>query len=266
MTPEQQAAQRGRDKIAAARKEELAREVPTLTLMLPPNAPPGTRVLRDGVELSAPSLGIALPVDPGEHTVETQAPGGPPTGTRITLRRGEALRLELKVRPKPEAAAAPPVAPPAAAAPVAAPAARPAAASRRPVPGPSPEPAPEEEDRGGGRRVAGYIVGGLGVAGIVAGGITGGLVLARKQTVDDHCDSSGAVRECDREGLDAAEQAQTLGLVSTIAFGAGAAGLAAGVVLILTAPSSTDHARKGPQLTAQVSERGGVLVNLQGVW
>src|SRR5262249_25073794 len=74
-----------RSKAAKAQKEALAPQIPELTLVLPSGAPPGTRVTRNGVELSAASLGMALPVDPGEQVVQVQRPGGPIVENRITL-------------------------------------------------------------------------------------------------------------------------------------------------------------------------------------
>ena len=53
----------------AARRAELA-------LALPPSAPAGTTVTRDGVPLGAPSLGVPSPVDPGEHVIVARTPDG----------------------------------------------------------------------------------------------------------------------------------------------------------------------------------------------
>jgi hypothetical protein len=58
-------------KVARARREALLREVPELTLMLPPGAPAGTVVTRDGAVISDAALGLALPLDPGEHVLTT---------------------------------------------------------------------------------------------------------------------------------------------------------------------------------------------------
>ncbi len=76
MTPEEQAKQQGRDQHAAEQRDKLAPSVATLSLKLPDGAPPGTEVKRDGVVLANVSLGLALPVDSGPHTVTVQPPGG----------------------------------------------------------------------------------------------------------------------------------------------------------------------------------------------
>ena len=60
-----QAVQRERSDIAHHQRAALADRVPTLALVLPPSAPAGVVVRRGGVALGAPSIGVALPVDPG---------------------------------------------------------------------------------------------------------------------------------------------------------------------------------------------------------
>jgi hypothetical protein len=73
------------------------------------------------------------------------------------------------------------------------------------------------------------------VAGLAVGTGFGIDTLVKAGQVEEHCDGAG----CDREGLDLNERAYTSAAVSTIAFGIGLAGIAAGVVLIVTAPSNT---------------------------
>jgi hypothetical protein len=121
LPPSQKAKHATRAKEAQAQRAALAPEVPELTLVLPATAPPGTRVVQDSVELSSTSLGIGLPLDPGEHMVTTQAPGGPVKEHPVTIQKGEKRRLELTVvdpalepKPPPVAAPAPPPEPPSA--------------------------------------------------------------------------------------------------------------------------------------------------------
>lgn len=203
MAPDQQETQKTRETVARAQLKELAPQVPRLTLTLPATAPKGTRVKRDGVPLDALSLGVAVAVDPGEHTVTTQAPGALPSEQKISLAPGDTKQLVLEVRlPARERSAKPP-------------------------------------SGGSALRIAGFSVGGLGIAGIAAGAVTGGLALAAKGTVDEHCKDTGAndTYSCNREGKDAADRLQTLGFVSTTAFGVGLGSLALGAVLLVVAPS-----------------------------
>jgi hypothetical protein len=96
--------------------------------------------------------------------------------------------------------------------------------------------------------------------GIVAGSITGVMVLGKKSTIEDNCTGT----RCNAEGKDAAEGAQSLGLVSTIGFGVGIAGLATAAVLLLTDSKSTPAARSWTPLIAD--RNGGVVVGLARAW
>jgi hypothetical protein len=114
LPPNQKMKHTDRAKEAKERRDLLAPEVPELTLVLPENVPPGTRVVQDSIELSAASIGIGLPIDPGEHWVSTQVPGGPVKEHRLTILKGERRRLELTIEEPPRApVAVPPPAPPA---------------------------------------------------------------------------------------------------------------------------------------------------------
>ena len=216
--------QRGRDKIAKKWREQIDKDVPRLTIMLPEDAPEGTVVKMDGAELGAPSLGIGLPVDPGERVLTTQAPGGELNEQRVTIAKKEGKSIELVVKPAPAE-------PEAEAEPVASP----------PPPAPDPTPAPDDapQDDGGsslpGNKTLGYIAGGVGLVGAVVGTIAGAVVFGKKGTINDHCGIGGDETACDREGKEAADSAQTFGLISTIGFGAAIVGFGAGTVLVLTA-------------------------------
>jgi hypothetical protein len=95
LSPERRARQGDREKVARAQKATLGAVVPELTLVLPPNAPQGVTVTRDGVVVDRPELGIPIRVDPGDHVIVTRAPGRPASTVSISLaareRRGIAL-------------------------------------------------------------------------------------------------------------------------------------------------------------------------------
>jgi hypothetical protein len=153
LPPADQARHRDREKTARSQLDRLRAQVPLLTVVVPASAPKGTVVKRDGVVLGEVSFGTGLPVDPGEHVLATQAPGGPYHEERVTLSRGERKRVEVVVV-----------------------AARPGASSSR-APGASQSPtrvsspptsggAPQQPDR-----TWAYVAGGVGVAGILTGAI-----------------------------------------------------------------------------------------------
>jgi hypothetical protein len=201
-------------KIARAQIDKLRPTVPSLTLTLPASAPRDARVRRDGTELSAAALGVALPVDPGEHVVIVDAPGRRPSEQRFTLERGQQKTVELTLGGAASGEPTPP-------------------AGTKTAPPPADTPAPRN---GQAQRVAGFAVGGVGGALLLVGGITGGLTLAKKGTINAHCNGTS----CDHDGKVAADSARTTGLVSTIGFAAGGAALVTGVVLLLTAPKKTE--------------------------
>ncbi|KYG02810.1 hypothetical protein BE21_54305 [Sorangium cellulosum] len=258
MTPAQVARQGERPKLARQRREELAPRVPKLALSLPPGAPAGTVVRRDGDALGDIQLGIALPVDPGEHRVSIQAPGGPLQEQRITIAAGETkeLTLELKETPAPAASAPPPASP------------QPAAPELVPAPASA---GPDRPAGPGGRRTAMYVASGLGAAGLVLGGVTGALVLGKKGTIDEHCGSgiqTADPKACDTTGSDAGISAITLASVSTIGFAVGLAGLGTAAVLYLTEAKPTTPAASASSrwISAGVLEAGpeGAVVGARG--
>ncbi|WP_437275394.1 hypothetical protein WME90_29575 [Sorangium sp. So ce375] len=230
LTPAEQARQGIRPSLSKQELERLAPRVPKLALSLPPGATAGTVVTRDGVELGEAALGLALPVDPGEHRISIQTPGSPVREQRITIAEGETKQLTLGLSETP--APAPPRPPP-----------------PSPLPaGPEAAPAPAGPDTPagpGGRRTAMVVAGGLGAAGLALGGITGALVLGKKGTIDEHCGSgihAADPKACDTTGRDAGNSANTLATVSTIGFAVGLAGAGTALVLFLTEPKTAPQA------------------------
>ncbi len=193
--------------IAKGQKKTLAPDVPTLTITVPKDAPPDLRVTRDGTEMASASLGVALPVDPGEHVIVTTVGAGPKREQRVTVEKREKKSLEVQWNS------------PSAGAPTGT-----ATASAPPDgalnTGPS------------GQRIGAYVAGGVGLAGLVLGGVTGGLALGDKGTVDANCPN----KVCDDAGSKALESGRTMGLLSTVGFAVGAAGVAGAVILFLTEP------------------------------
>ncbi|WP_437902987.1 hypothetical protein WME95_31075 [Sorangium sp. So ce327] len=222
MTPAEQARQGQRPKLAMEERDRLSPQIPRLALSLPPGAPAGTVVRRDGSVLGEAALGVALPVDPGDHRVSIQAPGAPVREQHVTIAAGETKELTLALKDAPAAQA-------------------PAPPPRSPAPAIVPAPAPASPEVPAGRRTALYLTGGLGAAGLVLGGITGALVLGEKGTIDEHCGSGIEATDpkaCDTTGRDAGNSANTLATVSTIGFAVGLAGVGAALVLYLTEPKT----------------------------
>lgn len=80
---------------ALARAAELEKKIARLVLEPARDAPANLVVKRDGITLVAASLGVALPVDPGPHTIVVSAPGREPRRFDIELAQGERRRLAI---------------------------------------------------------------------------------------------------------------------------------------------------------------------------
>jgi hypothetical protein len=250
LTGEQQKRHKARADIARAQLAKLKPTVPTLTLVLPADAPPGTFVTRNGEELKGAALGLPLPVDPGQYVIVTHVPGGAEHETKVSIQLGEAKRVPLEAT-KSATLPAPPV------------------ASTAPLePAPSADSQAEAERgqaHGNGRKTAAYVAGGVGVAGIVVGSVTGILVFSKKHTVTGNC--TGA--SCSETGLDAANSGKTLATISDVGFGVGIAGLALGTILWLSGGSesaSAEHARTTSFQPMLVGTNGGFAAGLLRRW
>ncbi len=186
--------------IAVARAAKLERRVPKLTVKLAAGAPAGAVVTRDGNELGAASLGVALPVDPGEHALEVRAPGHATGTVKVTLAEGAARTVDVAAGPPDTAAAS------------------------------SPEQPPVSKS---GKRTAGWVALGAGGVAFTVGAVAGLMVLGKKSTVDDNCDAD---KRCNQKGADAAASGRTLGTVSGVGLALGAVGLGLGGYLLATTP------------------------------
>ena len=220
LSADQQTRHHARVVTATAQITKLKPSVPQLTLVLPANAPTGTTVSRDGVQLQGAALGLALPVDPGEHVILTRAPGGEDTSVSVSIAAGQSKRVELEVK-----------------AVVAAPVAAPATPSE---PAASPPSSAAEPQRSS--KTPAYVIGGIGIAGIAVGSVAGILVFSKKSTVSSQCQD----HTCDDAGVSAANSGKTLALVSDIGFGVGIAGLATSAILLLTQPKTEASAQAHP--------------------
>ncbi|AUX38749.1 hypothetical protein SOCE26_001270 [Sorangium cellulosum] len=218
--------QHERYRLSLEQRDALAPLVPHVTLSLPSGAPAGTVVRHDGITLERPSLGVALPVDPGEHVVTTQAPRGPVHEVKFTIEASESRTIHLEVKPPVEEP--PPVRSqgPSVKQGVVPPGDR--------VAGPAPAPPAAGP---GGRRAVTYVTGGLAVSGLVLGSVTGWMALSESSRAATECSNIGPdVAECSPLGKAAGDRAKHLGLMSTIGFGAGGVLAGAAVLLLLTEP------------------------------
>ncbi len=209
---------------AAALAEALEPRLSRMAIAVPPgSAAPGLEIRRNGVLLLPSQWGQALPVDPGTHTIEAQAPGRKRWSVvRVVPPDGAGVVIELPLlaqEPPPRALADAPRGPRTQASPV------------LPL-----------DDRGGdvgagrAQRVIALATGGAGLVVLGLGAVFGAEAIARRDASNQgHCDARS---RCDAVGVALREDAQKAGTASTIAFSTGTAALLAAGLLLWTAPPS----------------------------
>ncbi len=228
---DKQARQAERMQVASEQYAVLEPQIPTLTILLPRDAPADVAVELDGQELAPNLISVAHRLDPGIHDVIIRRPTGESRAYRENLAKGNRriLRVELPASDTP-----PVVAPP--------------------------------DDSLGPMRVAALVTGGVGVAALIVGSITGGMALGETDAIDSNCVDT----QCNQTGLDAAEGAQTLATVSTVGFVIGGLGLATGAVLWFTAPGdSPADEDSGPSTRAAIGATfgpAGATLGLRVPW
>jgi hypothetical protein len=205
---------------AQRRADELEPTLSRLTVMLDAAAAPiaGLVVKRDGLAVGPGSLGVAVPIDPGEHAIEATAPARRPWSTRVVLVAG-GPRATVVVPSLPEAI------------PTQDTAARPLSSS--PL------------------RSIGLIASGAGAGAL---GLSGYFAL---QAVDKNNQSKADCTgdACGTAGKQARYDALSAGNTATIAFVAGSALLACGVALFVIDVIGK-HRQDGPSLVASASVDG----------
>jgi hypothetical protein len=215
-----------REKVASDRAANLEKRLSRLQVVVSTAARTSDlEIKRDGVVIGNAELGLAVPVDPGTHTIAAAAPGRKPWSTTVTIATTPGTT------------------------PVPIPVLEPQEGETTPGPGGE---TPAESSPGSTQRVLGLVVGGVGLAAI---GVGAYFSLDAKSTYDDsnangHC----ADNRCDATGLSLRDDAKSQALVATIAMGAGAAALATGAILFFTAPK-----RQPVAISPAIGPRGAGL-------
>jgi hypothetical protein len=198
--------------------------IAALTISLAKAAPPDLHLMVDGQAVPATLIDTELPADPGEHTIEANAPGYLKATAHVTLSSADKKTVSLKLETDPNA----PVVAPHASETVAAGAARPEQGTARPATEESN--APPAASHAAPNHAAAYVAWGMGVVGVGVGSAFGLIAMKDKHDIVAHCGSNSCTPESS-ESLDSAKRA---GNISTIAFGVGGVGLALGTVLYFT--------------------------------
>lgn len=245
-----------RERKAHARAVALEGKLHRLSITLLPGADvPGFEVKRDGAAVPKATFGTALPLDPGEHTVEATAPGKKPWSTKLRVDATNTASISLVVPVLEDAPAAPPPVEPTSTRPVTAPAPRLIDEPGRPAPRAEAPPPIVRETTSPARVVGGVLVGvGLGVTAVA--GILGTLALVKNTDSKPDCHVNNW---CTPAGTDARNTALSLATDSTITLIAGATAFTTGIVLLVAtkAPPSSEKQvfQVGPMMGAG---RGGL--------
>ncbi len=186
---------------------EIKPKVPNLRIVLKADSPAGTVVTYDNAELEPTMIGTDMPVDPGKHVVVVEAPGLPNRQYDVVMEEGK--RQTLQVEPGSPNSSAPAV---------------------------------SKDSSRNTKRTVGFVVGGVGVAGLITGAITGGLALSDHTAAEKACPTR---KGCSPEAIDIASRGQTLSIVNTVALALGVVGVGVSIPLILTSGKGKETSSVG---------------------
>ncbi len=191
----------------------------------------GLSIALDGVELKSALLGVATPIDPGEHKLTATPSHGSPVVVAFSIAEKQQKRVEIDI---PLATAESPV-------PVA------GTASKLPAPMAIAQ-SGEQADKPARswQRPAAMISAGVGVAGVATGVIAGLVASGKYSKAEAACPHRMCVDGS--AGWDAVQSFRSLRTLSTVGYVVGGVGLAAGVTFFLTAPSARSQSSPSARL------------------
>jgi hypothetical protein len=195
--------------------------------------PTGLAVTLDGARLEERELGSPIVVEPGAHRIEGSAPGMAPASRDVNVEAGESkttiLTLKkLEVGPPPTG----------------------------PDQTVNVDTAPS---RGFPLRTAGFVAGGVGVAGLTVFTIAGLMAKGTFNRMSDVCGASGCSQPAQLEDLDKGRSQQTVANVGLVV---GLIGLSAGATLVIL--GGRGHAQDPAATVAVTGTPGGGAISYMG--
>jgi tetratricopeptide (TPR) repeat protein len=219
----------------------------------------GTEIKRDGAAVGRGEWGVAIPVDPGAHTIEAAAPRRKPWSTTVEVAKGASVAVAvppLEVQPDaPGPVATGPGASPATEAPASGTGAAPGATTGTTTAAQDVPPSHE----GNTQRTIALITLSAGIVGAAVGTV---FVVDAKSKYDDslqYCPKTD--NACTPQGVSLRDDARAAGNAATVGYAVGITALAAGAILYFTAPKS--HEARQARMSV-VPTWGGALV--RGIW
>jgi len=210
MPAAQQAPQAERLAIAKQERASLEAVVPRVTIHVPDSAPLGTSVRCDNKVIADPALAGGLALDPGDHTIGTEAPDGRTGSLKISLEAGDRRSL---VAPTPTSSGS-----------LAAPAK---------VLGTTAPPAASHASR----HLWIYGAGAAAGLGLLVAGAAGALALSNASTANGGCNEAGVCAS--QQAADAGNSAHAAANVATTALAFAAVGFAVAAVLWISEPTAS---------------------------
>lgn len=217
-----------REAIAKEHLASLGAKVPQLVI----TGADGATVTIDGQPVSPPFSGVA--VDPGTHVVKATSDAGSDTQA-ATAKEGQKVTVTITLG---GAAPAPS-----------------ATSTTGAIPPPS-DPPPA----GSGRKTAGYVIGGVGVAALGVGAVMGIVAHGKHKDANDVCPGKICSSQ---KAVDDENSAKSFAWGANVGIGLGVVGLGVATYLLVTAPSSAPAASTGVRMVPSVGKDGGGL-NLLG--
>ena len=245
----------GRADYVAIAQKRAAALAPTLARVTVKITTPvdGLEIKRDGAVVGRGEWGVAIPVDPGPHTVEASAPRHKPWTSTVDVARGASPLVTVPALEDAPAEAGLAVGSGLTTEPGAAP------ASTTGAPGATePVPAASASSEGSIQRPVAVVAAGLGLVGVALGTV---FAIKAKGKYDDSlpfCPRDP--NQCTAQGVTMRDDARSAGNVATVFYGIGAAGLVAGGILWFTAPGSHRARDAGADRAARIQ----VLPSLGG--
>lgn len=227
---------------AATIEPDLAR----LTI-IPAGPVDGLEIKREGTVVGRGEWDVAVPVDPGVLMVEATAPQKKKWSAAVEVsQRGRTVTLTV-----PALEDGPPEAPPADARPA------PLFSAVNGAAAPPPPPPPRATTQ----KAIGFAAGGVGVVGLVVGTVF--LLDAKSKYDDSKAQCPTDLNVCSPRGVSLRDDARSAGNVATVLYAASGVSLAAGIVLVLTAPRSSEAPRTAAEVRLRPTISG---LTMDGRW
>jgi len=208
-----------RRKYARDKAEALEPLLVRLVVEVPTPSPEMT-ISRGDIAVPKATWGAAIPVDPGSYEIVAEAPGHLPWRKTIeVVGEGETMTVEVPALMVDESAGEEPL----------------------PVDEEPPKRDTTTGEGGNGQTIAGVTMLAIGGVGVGVGAVLAGLAHSKAAKSSDYCGAAvGGANddECIQEGVDLRESAQGMQIGYAVSFGVGGAVAIAGLVTLLTAPSS----------------------------